>query len=167
MYSFLKRVSAGLRRAGKAPSSSAPGRRSRPGVERLEERLALSSAPNLMGDVFLLQDSGGKTAGTLTIVAENRHTGVFMATFLDATNNRIGGMDIGGGQIGRPHNNRASIMFVGNYSNGLLHQSLLIGSVKGERHDAAITASLVVLDLVPSGQGVTGGAVQTQVTGHA
>jgi hypothetical protein len=46
----------------------------------------------------------------LTTVAADRHTGVFAATFLDATNNHNGGLDFGGGQmINRPHDNRASI----------------------------------------------------------
>jgi hypothetical protein len=169
MYSFLKRVCAGLRRAGKAPSSPAPVWRCRPGVECLEERLALSSSPNLVGDVFVLKDPAGKAAGMLTITTEDTHTGVFTATFLDLTNNHDGGTDSnGGGKIGLANDNRASILFVGNHVGGLIHQSLLIGSVKGERHDASIKGSLVVLDLTLLQSGlVTGGVVPTAVTGHA
>ncbi len=167
MYQFLQRMSAGLRSASKTPSASAPGRRTRPAVERLEERLALSLAPNLMGDVFMLQGPTGK-AGVLTILMEDRRTGTFMASFLDSTNNHTGGMDFGGGQIGRPHNDRASISFAGQYASNIFHQSVLVGSVKGERHDTAITATLVAIDLifVQFGQ-VTEPTVQTPVTGHA
>jgi hypothetical protein len=178
---FMKGVFAGLRQAGKAPSSTTPVRRTCPAVESLEERLALSSFPNLMGDVFLLHDPTGKTIGKMTIVQENRQTGAFKGLFFDLTaNNHLGTVAAGAGQIGRPKHNRASITFDGGgqagapgvpFVPGEVQIVMLTGLVKGERHQAAITASLTAQDLFWAASTVVSAPqvanVQTQVTGHA
>jgi hypothetical protein len=172
---FMKRVFAGLQRAGKAPSSTTQGRRTCLAVENLEERLALSSAANLIGDVFLLQDPAGKAVGQLTISQENQHTGEFGGTFLDTTgSNHMGTINAVGGRIGRLNHKHASIVFAGSGAlgtpgaTGEIQGAQLTGSVKGQRHQASLSGSLDVQDLFwVVGVLRASTNVHTQVTAHA
>jgi hypothetical protein len=145
VYHFLKRVFAGLRQAGQAPASATSGRRTCLAVECLEERLALSSFPNLTGDVFLFK-SPANVEFRVEVVRENQHTGAFAFAFFPSQTFP------GTGQIGRPQHNLASITFLGsevvrpNRFGLEIETASFSGSVKGERRQAVITGSFTLVD---------------------
>jgi hypothetical protein len=99
MLHWLKQMVAGRpsRRAG-----SSLARRARPAVEALEERLVLSTFPNLLGDQFILTNSSGQGVGQMIVATETAKTGAFTGAFI-AVGTHIGVFTNITGQITRPH----------------------------------------------------------------